>query len=458
MNKLKRLVTIVLEIGVLIVLVMGLTLILRQRPIEGTNGSRASQSYPAPATQENVKATTSKEPILTIQPYPGPTQTSTLEVVEATAKPPICEFSASGTVPEQGSLPVDTFYFSEPKVVFTSASAMGIAGWLPDNQRLLITLATMNGHQSIETLNYQTGETITYADRNGEAGKPVWLNDLNAVVYVTLVKGLEELWISYGTPQKIEQINSDIFGLSLASDGRKMAYFSPNTGDKPQTWDSSNKVTQALEIPLSNQTYSKFGNDKKIFNPIPGKTFQIAIQPGWKKAVFYGYALLYLADLETGKICELDMGTSNNEPLWASMVQWSSDGRYLAMTSGSGYPGAMEPNNEIIVLDTLTGEKYRPELRVPFVYDFVWSPDTHTLVALGNVGVIDGRAKMGLFLIGVDKKEVKHMLTDQSFGGGGMGMLAWSKDKIAIDCTSWPQKPDEAAEGRICIIDISQKP
>jgi hypothetical protein len=116
----------------------------------------------------------------------------------------------------------------------------------------------------------------------------------------------------------------------------------------------------------------------------------------------------------------------------------------------------MEPNNELIVLNTLTGEKYQPELKVPFVYDFVWSPDVPVLAALGNVGIVDGRAKMGLFLVGVGSKEAKQMLTEQTFGGGGMGMLAWGKDRIAIDCTSWPQKPDEVAEGRICIIDISQ--
>jgi Tol biopolymer transport system component len=456
MSKFRRLVTILLEICALVALVVGLTLILQQRPIAG-NG--ISQSYPAPGTQENSKLRTSKQPELTVQPYPEPTQSSTPEVVEAIAKPPICEFSFSGIAPEPATLSIDTFYFSEPKIVLTSPSALGISSWLTDGERLLFTRQTLDGHQTIETFDYQTGETITYAERDGEASKPVWLDELSAVVYSTLVKDHEELWISYGSPQKVEQIDDNVFGVSLTSDGRKMAFFSPNTGDQPQTWDSSNKVLQSINIPLGNQIYSKFGNDKTIFHPLPGKTFQIAIQPGGKKAAFYGYALLYLADLETGKICEIDLGISDSGPRWASMVKWSSDdGRYLAMTSGYGYPGAMEPNNEMIVLDTFTGEKYQPELKVPFVYDFVWSPDVPVLVALGNVGIVDGRAKMGLFLVGVGKKEAKQMLTEQSFGGGGMGMLAWGKDKLAIDCTSWPQKQDEVAEGRICIIDISQIP
>jgi WD40 repeat protein len=453
MTKFKRWLTILLEICVLIALVVILTLILQQRPIFG---SETLQPYPAPSNQENSTTKTSKLLESTIQPYPGPTQSTSTEIVEEITKPPLCDFSSSGITPEPATISIDTFQFSEPKIVLTSTSALGISSWLPDGERLLFTRQTLDGRQTIETFNYKTGEIITYAERDGEAGGPMWLDELAAVAYSTLVKDHEELLISYGSPQKLEQINTNVFGLSLTGDGKKMAFFSPNIGDQPQIWDSSNKTLQTTSIPLSSQVYSKFGNDKTIFHPIPGKTFQIAVQPGWKKAAFYGYALLYLADLKTGMICEVDLGHNESGPRWASLVQWSSDGRYLAMTGRYGYPGAMEQNNELLVLDTLTGEKYQPELKVPFVYDFVWSPDVPVLAALGNVGIVDGRARMGLFLIGVGKKEAKQMLTEQSFGGGGMGMLDWGKNELAIDCTSWPQKPDEVAEGRICIIDISQ--
>jgi len=59
-------------------------------------------------------------------------------------------------------------------VVLTHTSAVGIAGWLPDGERLLITRDIPGtNRQSIETFNTRTGEIQIYAQREGANGKGI---------------------------------------------------------------------------------------------------------------------------------------------------------------------------------------------------------------------------------------------------------------------------------------------
>ena len=155
MNRKKRILSMVLEAGLLIALIAGLSFLLQQRSIFGGPGLTETQSTPIPDTQENNG--------LPSQPYPAPSQViPTRTIVQ---KPPACQFnnpkvSDSESVSQQ---PV----FSEPKVVYTNSSSIGIVRWLPDNERLLITQATSTAQQLIETFDVKTSEIQLYAQSHG---------------------------------------------------------------------------------------------------------------------------------------------------------------------------------------------------------------------------------------------------------------------------------------------------
>ncbi|MCS7221394.1 MAG: hypothetical protein RML36_08785 [Anaerolineae bacterium] len=58
--------------------------------------------------------------------------------------------------------------------MLTHLAAIGIAGWLSDDQQLLITRDVPGtNRQSIDVFDIKTGELITYAEREGNSGKPV---------------------------------------------------------------------------------------------------------------------------------------------------------------------------------------------------------------------------------------------------------------------------------------------
>lgn len=149
-----------------------------------TRGSGRSAGSSPQAFQSPVEMST---PL----PYPSPaTPTPPGSPSTPTAAPtPIhrCTFVASPASLEPGS-PLEAYQFSEPKIALTHPAAIGIAGWLPEGQQLLITRDVHGtNRQSIDVFDVQTGELSPYAERDGSSGKPVWLAALKAVAYLTLV-------------------------------------------------------------------------------------------------------------------------------------------------------------------------------------------------------------------------------------------------------------------------------
>ena len=426
-------------------------LILNLQPQSKNTSMGSSQADTNPPINQ---PTNQLENVVATLPYPAPVQEATPKTV---LKTPLCNFPLDIPSSTEIGSSISSYQFSEPEIVYRSESAVEIAGWLPDMERLLIGRSTLNGRQIIETFDSVSQETVIYAERDGEGGMPVWLAEIDAVAYAEFVQDHEELWLSYGDPENLELIAADIQGWSLSGMEGKLIFFSPTIGDQPEIWNSKSKKLEFTPFSLENRAYSKYGPGE-YFQPVPGRTFSTAIQPGLKQAVFFGPGLFFLANFETGEVCELDLGIGPNGFRSASDAQWSTDGRFVAMKITSSYPGAIQIENQILVLDLLSGEEYFPEIPVDYVYDFVWEPGHHTLAALGKIGAIDGRAKMGLFLIGVDEKMVRRILPEQIFGGGAIGMLAWGQDKIAINCIYWPDTALAIVEGRVCLIDVDRQP
>lgn len=449
----KKISKVIFQIILGLVVVGLIILVVRLRPGSEAISPGSPGAYPGPGETDAGDA-----PLLsgTEAPYPPPGLEETQWVENSKPILPPCVFPLT-PIEESGPIdaPID-LQFSEPQIVYTSATGIGIAEWLPDGENLLLAQETTYGKQIIETFNTRTGEVHIYAERHYAGGKPIWIEELNAVAYTTFVQDHEELWISYGDPNQTEQLYPEIFTLSLEKMGGQLLFFSPSGGDQPLSLDLQSKSALDFEISLEDMAYSRF--PPGIQTPIPGTTFQISVQSPGKNIIFFGAALLYVANTETQEICEIDLGIGSSGPNWAHQVQWSQDGRYLAMMVVSTYPGSIVPVNKLMILDMVTGEKTFPEIEAQYIYEYTWSPDQNTLLALGNVGSLDGRAKMGLFLVDVYKKIETWLLPDFVFGGGaGEGTsMAWSTNgnRIAIKCPDWSDEQPVIVEDHICIIDV----
>ncbi len=419
------------------VLIFALQLIPQGNPPSG-KGSAASSAYP---------------------PYPPPGEARATPTPTA-VKPPPCKFSG-GAAPEASGPTLDDYVFSEPQVVLTSTTALGIASWLPDSERLLITRQTMNGQQTIETFNYLTGETIIYAERDGEHGKPIWINELNAIAYATSVQDHYELWIGYRNIQENARIASDASGWSLATDGKRLVYFSPAIGDIPQIWDSNTKVTRGTGIDLTKWEYPKFPNSMRP--PVKGKTFETALQPNGALIAFYGYGWFFLLDETTKQICEIDLEQYGAASL-VLRIAWSPDGRFIAMIVTPNYPGELVSSSNILVLDLVSGKTRSPVLESPVVRDIAWSDNSQFLAALSAdlAEFQNGSPLSKIYVIDIFDDRPPKAISAQLFGGGATNgwLLAWSPNGkvISVKCPTLLETEPTIAQDNICIIEVFQKP
>lgn len=351
-------------------------------------------------------------------------------------------------------------------MALSSPYGISLVSWLPDNETLLVKRRQPDSvKETIETFNTRTGQSQIYAVQDGSS-IPVWLPDLNAVAYTTGVRksgnssGVDhyELWVSYGSPEKQRLISADVSFHSVALLGQKLMYFSPSAGTRPQIWDSAVERSQITPIDLEPFVYSKFSQAPVSVSTF-AKSFQIAPHPQGRWSAFYGSALVFLADSETGQICEVDLGTDNTLPLWAYDLRWSADGRYLTMLVSSGYPGNLIPHNNIVVLDTLTGKPHSIDINTTFVYQTDWLPNSRILSGLINIETLNGHPYMGLVLMDATEKNVQRILPEQVFGGGVANLLAWSTNagRIAIKCPLWATTKPLIVEDRICIVDVTQQ-
>ena len=399
----------------------------------------------------------------TLPPYPPP---ETPTVVPMPVPP--CPF-ARQPVPAEPGPPLEAYRFSEPRVVLTHTSAIGIAGWLPDGQHLLITRDLPGTNRNrIDLFNVRTGELNPYAERDGSSGKPVWLPALKAVAYMTLVAEKDheppivyhpELWLSYGNPQQVERLTSDIRGaLAVEPDGKRLWYFSRSEPDRPQVFDGESRVIQTALWNVAAWKYPKPELEWAIRYRSP--QFTMAWRPDGTQAVLYSQFWTFLLDVKTNQVCELTLGEYTEAmeiPPWPLEAQWSPDGRYLAFITTDSLNLPLR-RTELAILDMETGERRTlspgPDIEPGrhYVTDMAWLPDSRYLVVLGVVRMTEaGSEKEGLFIVNASTGEFKQILPEHEFGGGSGSMqLAWDPTGalLAVNCPT----PEE---GRLCIISVN---
>jgi len=396
----------------------------------------------------------------TLPPYPLP---ATPTVVPMPVPP--CLF-AGQPVPAEPGPPLETYRFSEPRVVLTHPSAIGIAGWLPDGQRLLITrLIPGQSREHVEVFDTHSGELQRYGERHSLPGKPVWLAAHQAVAFADVAPDNQVvLRISRGEAAPVETPVSGLAAsfLEASPDGRRVVFFTVQ--DRPEAYDGAHTQRQTLPFALPLTPWQKLSALGQLFGP---ELYRAAWHPNGNQIAFYNDTGFYLADLPSGQICELDLGFEKSEARygkrWAFDVQWSPNGRYLAMltTVGDSPVGF----SDLTILDTLTGKlrSMHPERYIEpgryYVTDLSWAPNSHDMAILVTVKVDEMGASFDeLYLTDITSGEFRPLVSSWDFGGPWGGSLSWSYDglKLAALCPRPSQTTPPVAENRLCIIPIDR--
>jgi len=357
-------------------------------------------------------------------------------------QPPACTFPLAHTttveaVPEEYS-------FSEPQVVYTPAANdanVEIVEWLPDNQRVLV-VQNIKGvnQQTIELFNPETGERQVYAKREWTEQHPSWNQELRAVVYpvkhvLKIVNNIPEFtrqaWVSYGDPQSAQMMVDNLSQpyIVVKPGGKEIIYLK----DK----QISKRNGSLKELPSKLFDLDQW-NYRKLKSGIFPLMYQMAWRPGTSQVFLYSFAdvnpgYTFLLDVDTGEICELDLGG------WAVVARWSPNGRYLAIDRSQA-PDRPVGSTVLAVLDTATGNLFTSEV-VPqelggrhTIGSIAWAPDNHHLLVLGSVLPFpqcgpDCRDDTRLYLVDVISGQVDSVLPEYQFIPNTAGTsLAWSPD------------------------------
>jgi len=440
-----------------VLLVGGLLIVLLTAIVQ----SNAAPSAPQPTALPRITAT-----------LPPPTETPYASPTPMGKRPPQCTFPLPQTTFEE---PIPQEYaFSEPKVVLTSNTTIGIVEWLPDSQRVLITKDFQDeNRQTIEVFNPMTGERQVYAERTRIDSPPVWSEELNAVIYpdsqvlkvtrrsgtLPLIEFRRQLWLSQGNPQNAQSIEDVLLtsnflsyiSVGLEPQTRNILYFIPDE----KGFIKQNRLSGEKQLLALNLAQWEYRSNGRTF-PIP---YSMAWRPNTTQVFLYtlgdvgGYT--FLLNIANEQLCEIDFGG------WADIARWSPNGRYLAIIRTWG----SRPVNrsDLAVLDTKTGELYTSQI-IPdgmeglhFVNDVAWAPDNQHLAAITQTLVRDQATQKyyklsNLYYIDFLYDKVVQIPSSENLGAGlGVPNLIWAGNgsQLLIKC------PTDQMD-RVCLFTVQE--
>lgn len=368
-----------------------------------------------------------------------------------------CTFIASSASADPESS-IDRYSFSEPQVVLTHTSAIGIAGWLPDGQRLLITrlIPPALTNEYVDTIDATTGKLDSYGERHSFAARPVWLASGQAVAMTDLVNQDIVLRINreggLSAVEPIPGLTSP--SLAATSDGRHLAFLSKAADLRPQMFDTSLSQRQTLPFALPWISSTELLSLGQQDGPIP---YQAAWPADGNRTAYYNDTGLYLVDLVASHMCEIDLGTQMDGKRWAVDVQWSPDGRYLAALTTVGDP--IVRFIDLTVIDMRTGKTRLINLGRQYLAAFSWAPDSHHLVVLAEADRSSRANQYDLYVVDAVTGDSRPVLPGNPLMFAGAYGIAWSpKGKaIAVACPDVDLTSGTISEGRLCIVGVEVK-
>ncbi len=412
------------------------------------------QQAAAPAPQPAVTATPmlpENTPMPAVLPTRRPAPTSTPMPTQLLL--PACQFS--GTAPaEEPAPPLEAYVFSEPQVVLTHTSAIAIADWLPDGQRLLITRRIPNSlDETIDVFNRQTEELQQYAERHSTYdAKPVWLESEQAVAFADSANKEWALRISRGkgTLMKEPAIGLDSLYLATSPDKQQLIFLPKTPGKQPKVLQGAQAKRQALAVTLP------VDSDQEL--PLGIGTYHIAWQPDGNHIAFFNNVGFFLTDTSSRAMCEIDLGTSG-EKRWALDAKWSSDGHYLALLTTVGKP--IVPFIDLTLIDMNTGQLRRLNLGHQDLHAIAWAPNHHDLLVIAAPPRHEPElAHLNtVYLVDATTGNSRQILTEyqSAFVFQGDASIVWSPNgqEIALVCPYFVSPT--VVQGRLCLVPVEVK-
>ncbi len=457
----------------------------------------------APAQQATEVAAT-PIPVFT----PGPGTPTTIPFIPMGEEPPSCAFPLAQTTSAESA--PENYAFSDPKPVPLSPSWNNISlfQWLPDNQRVLMGRGDQD--QILSLLNPQTGESQDFGSRPNpsDAKPPVWIPSLNAVLYpesdlltpITFSDNSNgpaiippafdyrrQLWLSRGDPVHLQPIVDELVTVPnnhRPELGEQLAVAASPDGSQIVYLDSVGKhlfvqkIVQGsfVSVPSPSFDATQWLYRTPINSDEANETYwnmtwrpnstQVLLYSGVQTARIGGYT--FLLDVETGKVCELNLWKDDPNDwrkIWAPIVHWSPNGRYLAVVRAKG---SMIDFTDLIVLDTAAGKLYQIEPSQcnptgsetqgnPYcVSDLAWAPDNRHVATIVELGSPSNSVPIRLFLL--------DFITGQSAQASsaelkplseiGTSTLLWSDDgsQLITECRTG------RFTGGLCLMSVQKNP
>lgn len=399
---------------------------------------QTQQSYPAPEqpVEEQVQSGYPSPNISPIRPTPPPTL---VPPPSCDIKPPV-EIIMS-YVEGKANFPV----FSEPIIVATNNVGFSVAEWLPDSQRLLISQGD-GAFGTISTLDIMTGEMVEYARRRDVSSFPIWLDNVQGIMFVDATTEGWELQFSNGEePITLANELASVFIAKDPSSERVVTAFSSEPGALMAV-DATGQTSFVTATELNEETqHIPLSSDDG---------YHLAWSPNGDWLVQYMDENLYLINTQTQRICAFDLGDYGEAGQGRIFyVQWSPDGRYLSMAIKRQNP---TPELNILDIDSmelsilslpLDIETWPPES----IGGSVWLLDSQMIfVQVGSYDDETGKIMANWILVDIQTRQYSDVLPNYKFLPG-VGNITWSPDgsKVAYSCST-------EQEGNICLLNISR--
>jgi hypothetical protein len=403
----------------------------------------------------------------TVIPSTLPSTTAVPTTSTVYTKPVQCQFNgAISNSGAQASTPDQRSYtLSEPTVVLTSPTPLSVEGWLPNNRDLLtIRRISETVQGSVEVLNTATGQTQVYAVIR-DPYEAFWLPQQQAVAFhaTRIVNrfAVRDLWISRGSPNQMEKVVEDLPTSFQVDKANSRSLVFSGASNQTQITPNVSDLFQPTILHV-NPDELKYPKYSVTATTISSTTFfRVALKSDGTKAALYGPPWLFLLDVPTGQVCEVDLGATAKIANHVTRASWSSDGRYLALAINAQRPGMLIGSSWLGILDTATGQLLTPDLGVPFAWESFWLPDSRHVIVFGETSTPPmGRATEKLFLVDVVQGKVTPLQINLRIGGGDIGsQMALSPDghTLAITCPL-SDANNVLLEYRICSFTVDEVP
>jgi len=344
-------------------------------------------------------------------------------------------------IAEEDASDLENYAFSEPRVVLTNTLGLRIAGWISDEEVLILkSLKPGRIVESIEILNVKSGETQKL-DEGRFADTPLWSSTQKALTYLRYDE-TEKKW--YLIWQKVGdeaiQLESNVrLPILLTADGGGAVAYSISRGN-----------LAGIEILPTGQKNVQFpfGSYKPPF-PTPYEwAYKTVIGPNDRWQAVFNIEHFLLFNSRNGQFTEFSLGERRElGNLWALDAQWNPDGKRLAVKVTAGR--LPNPYSSLLILDIENKCSRELSISRPFyIYEMAWSPGGRYLLVSGEIGttqagypIIEYRL---LDLITGQERKVNLWNADT----GGV-YFDWSPDgkNIIINCAT-PER------GALCIITV----